>query len=127
MYISVKDAKNGRIIMIDGVACKVVEVEMSAPGKHGSAKARITGIGIFDGQKKTLLKPSGSDLESPVTTKTRAQVVSTVGDNAQLMDLDTYETYELQIPDSVKSSLKPSSEVEVLECMGKKVILRIVG
>jgi len=51
MYIPVKDVKEGRFILIDNVPCKVVEIETSAPGKHGSAKVRITAIGYLMGRR----------------------------------------------------------------------------
>ena len=127
MYVSVGDLKPGRFILIDGIPCKVVDIETSAPGKHGSAKVRITAIGIFDGSKKTLLKPSHSDVEAPVINKKKAQVVSISGGNAQLMDLESYETFDLPVPEEIKNTAKPGAEVEVLEAMGKKVILRVVG
>ncbi len=127
MYISMKDLKPGRFVMIDGVPCKVVSVDTSAPGKHGAAKMRVTAIGIFDGSKKTLLKPSDADAEAPVINKLRAQVVSVTENIAQLMDLETYETYELPIPEELKHSLKPASEVEILETMNRKAIMRVVG
>ncbi len=127
MYASAKELRIGRYLIIDDTPCKVVDIETSAPGKHGAAKMRITAIGIFDGSKKTLLKPSDGDVEVPVTTKKKAQVVSIIGQTAQLMDLDTYETYELPIPEEMKSALKPSSEVEVIEAMGKKALLRVLS
>ncbi len=127
IYIPVKDVKEGRFILIDNVPCKVVDIETSAPGKHGSAKVRITAIGIFDGQKRTLLKPSSADVEAPVITKKRAQVVSVSGNMAQLMDLESYETYELQIPEELKESIKPGAEVEVIESMNQRAISRVIG
>ncbi len=126
MYATAKEMRPGKFILIDGVPCRVVDLEMSAPGKHGSAKVRITAIGIFDSQKKTLLKPGDSDVEVPIINKKKAQVVSISGSMAQLMDLENYETYELRIPDDVKS-VAPGAEVEVLESMGRKAILRVVG
>ncbi|MGB9732638.1 MAG: translation initiation factor IF-5A [Candidatus Micrarchaeia archaeon] len=127
IYIPVKDVKEGRFILIDNVPCRVVDIETSAPGKHGSAKVRITAIGIFDGQKRTLLKPSSADVEAPVITKKRAQVVSITGNMAQLMDLESYETYEIQIPEDLRQAIKPGAEVEVIESMGQRAISRIVG
>ncbi len=122
-----KDLKVGRFVMIDGVACRVVDIETSAPGKHGAAKMRITGIGIFDGQKKTLLKPSSGDIEVPVITKKKAQVVSVTDSTAQVMDLETYETFDLPIPEDVKGSVKAGSEVEIMDSMGRKAISRVMG
>ena len=127
MYVSVGDLKTGRFLLIDGVPCKVVDIETSAPGKHGSAKVRITAIGIFDGSKKTLLKPSHSEVEAPVIGKKKAQVVSISGSSAQLMDLESYETYDLQIPEDLANNLKPGVEVEVIEAMGKRAMMRITG
>jgi len=127
MYIPVKDVKEGRFILIDNVPCKVVEIETSAPGKHGSAKVRITAIGIFDGQKRTLLKPSSADVEAPVIVKKRAQVVSITGNTVQLMDLESYETYELPIPQELMQSIKPGAEVEVIESMDQRAISRVLG
>lgn len=127
MHVSVGDLKSGRFILIDGIPCKVVDIETSAPGKHGSAKVRITAIGMFDGSKKTLLKPSHSDVEAPVIAKTKAQVVSISGTNAQLMDMESYETYDLEIPEELRAQVKAGVEVEVIEAMSKKAMTRIVG
>jgi len=37
------EIKEGSYVMIDGEPCRVVEVEKSKTGKHGSAKTRIVG------------------------------------------------------------------------------------
>jgi translation initiation factor 5A len=125
-HSSGKELKVGRYVMIDGIACKVVDIETSAPGKHGSAKMRVTAMGIFDGQKKTLLKPSDSDIEIPVIAKKKAQVVSVEGTNAQLMDLETYEVFSLPIPQELSGKLRSGIEVEVLEATGRRALSRIL-
>ena len=66
--------KSGSFIVIDGEPCRVVEVEKSKTGKHGSAKARIVGIGIFDGVKRSLIVPTSSRVEVPVVRKFSGQV-----------------------------------------------------
>jgi translation initiation factor 5A len=123
----VSDVGNGSFMMIDGVPCKVVEVETSKPGKHGSAKNRITGVGIFDGQKKTLLKPAHSYVEVPDIKKKRAQVVSINENGVQLMDLENYDMFDAIIPQELKSTIKAGCEVEVLEAIGRRIITRIIG
>ncbi len=121
-YAPAKDMRVGRYIMIEGVACRVVDIDISSPGKHGSAKMRVVALGIFDGQKKTLLAPSHSEVEVPVIAKRRAQVVSVEGDNAQIMDLETYEVFTLPIPDDLKGRLQSGSEVELLEATGRRAL-----
>jgi translation initiation factor 5A len=122
---SVKDLRVGRYILIDGIPCRVVEIETSSPGKHGSAKARITGIGMFDGQKKSLIKTSSADVEVPIITKRKAQVVSVSGATVQVMDSETFEVYDLPVTDEFKGKLEPGKEVEVMEAMGRKALSRI--
>ena len=126
-YGTMKDLKVGRFVMIDGIACRVVDIEVSAPGKHGAAKMRITGIGIFDGQKKTLLKPSSGDIEVPVITKKKAQVVFVSDTTAQVMDLESYETFDLPIPEDMKGSVKAGAEIEIMEASGRRAISRVMG
>ncbi|MEM0143128.1 MAG: translation initiation factor IF-5A [Candidatus Micrarchaeaceae archaeon] len=125
-YASMKELKIGRYVLIEDIPCKVVDIEVSSPGKHGSAKMRITAIGIFNGQKKTLLKPSDADVEVPIIDKKKAQVVSIEGDTVQLMDLNTYEVYSVPMIDEFRGKLKSGNEVEVLEAMGKRALSRIL-
>ncbi len=127
MYSSMKDVKPGKYILIDGIPCKVVELDFSSPGKHGAAKVRVTAVGLFDNQKRTLLAPSHADIEVPVIAKKKAQVVSLTETSAQLMDLENYETFDVPIPEDLKGSLKAGSEVEMVESMGKRAISRVVG
>ncbi|MDE1833322.1 MAG: translation initiation factor IF-5A [Candidatus Micrarchaeota archaeon] len=122
-----KEIKVGRYILIDGIPCKVVDIETSSPGKHGSAKMRLTGIGIFDGQKKTLLKPADADAEVPVIKKTKAQVVSVTGNNVQLMDSETFEVFELPITEEFQGKMNPGVEVELLTAMGRRALSRVLS
>ena len=126
-YSTMKEIRIGRYVLIDGIPCKVVGIDISSPGKHGAAKMRVTAIGIFDGQKKTILKPSDSDVEVPVINKKKAQVVSVEGSTAQIMDLETYEVFTLPIPEELSGKLKSGGEVELLEAMGNRAISRTVG
>ena len=120
--------KEGSYVMIDGEPCKVVEVEKSKTGKHGSAKVRIVGIGVFDNVKRTLIVPADAQVEIPIIEKFVAQVVAKVGDSWQLMDLRNYTTFEIspnQIEEDIRNKLEPGVEVEVWEIAGRRRIVRI--
>jgi len=106
----IKNCKPGSYIMIDGEACKVTSMIKSKPGKHGSAKVRLDAVGIFDDKKRNLMKPATATVEIPLIEKQRAQVISVSGDIVQLMDLQTYETFECSIPEEFKERIKPGSE-----------------
>ena len=122
---SMKEMRVGSYIMIDTIPCRIVEIETSAPGKHGSAKMRVTGIGIFDGQKKSLIKPSSADADVPTITKRKGSVVSVSENSVQIMDSVSYEVYDLPITEEFQGKLEAGKEVEILDAMGRKALSRV--
>jgi hypothetical protein len=58
--------KVGRYIVIDEEPCKIIAYSTSAPGKHGAAKARIDAKGIFDDQKRSIIKPVDAKVPIPI-------------------------------------------------------------
>lgn len=125
IFASAKELKEGKFVLVDDVPCKVVSIDSSKPGKHGAAKMRVTAIGVFDGQKKTLLVPSDADVEVPIIERQTAQIVALNGTVAQLMDTTTFETYELEVPEEYRANAAAGKEAEVMAAMGKRSITRI--
>jgi translation initiation factor 5A len=121
--------KEGSYIVIDGEPCKVVEVEKSKPGKHGSAKVRLTGISIFTGSKKSVIGTVDTHIEIPMIDKRSAQVISTTPTSVQLMDLQSFEVTESPNPTEpeLQGKLQAGSEVEVWAVLGKNKIMRVKG
>lgn len=91
----------GNYVMIEGEPCEVRSVSMSSPGKHGSAKAKIKARGVFDEKDRHLTKPGDSMMMQPDVSKKFGQIVSKDGNIAQVMDMDTYETEEMELPDDL--------------------------
>ncbi|WP_456327428.1 translation initiation factor IF-5A [Archaeoglobus sp.] len=119
----VRQLKEGGYIVIDDEPCEIVSISVSKSGKHGAAKARIEAIGLFDGQKRSIVQPVTAKVYVPIVERKRAQVLSVVGDVAQLMDLETYETFELQIPEELKDKIEPGKEIVYIESLGKRKIV----
>jgi translation initiation factor 5A len=108
------DLSSGSYVMIDDEPCEVRSVSMSSPGKHGSAKAKIKARGVFDGKDRHITKPGDSMMMSPDIEKKEGQIVSIDGDIAQVMDMDTYETGEMQMPDDLDVSENDTIEYWVI-------------
>lgn len=121
----VRELKVGRYVNIDGEPCKITSISTSKPGKHGEAKSRIEAIGIFDGQKRSIVHPQKHKVQVPMIDKRSAQVISIEGDEVQLMDLETYETFHLPVPEEFRDSLEAGKEVLYLVAMGKMKITRV--
>ena len=123
--MEVRELKEGRYMVIDDEPCKISSISTSKPGKHGEAMARIEAIGIFDGNKKSVVYPVKHKVQVPIIDKRTAQIVSIMGAEVQLMDLETYEMFHLPITDDVKDDLKPGSEILYLITMDRKKITRV--
>ena len=120
----VRTLRVNRYMIIDEEPCKIMSISTSKPGKHGEAKARIEAIGIFDRQKRSVVHPVKHKIHVPLIDKRNAQVLALMGENVQLMDLETYETFEMPIPDEFKEQLQPGKEISYLEALGRKKITR---
>jgi len=119
--VEVRDLDEGSYVMIDDVACKINAYSTAKPGKHGSAKARVEAEGVFDGKKRNLSQPVDAKIRVPIINRKQGQVVSTSGDEAQVMDLETFDTFTLALPDGV--SMEPDDEIEYLEMEEQRKIV----
>ena len=123
--VEVKTLKVGKYVILGGEASKIVGIQTSSPGKHGAAKARVDAVGIFDKQKRTLVKPVDAKVDVPMIDKRAAQVLALMGANVQLMDLESYETFDVPIPEDLKDNLAEGVEVGYIIAMGHKKLMRI--
>lgn len=121
----VRQLREGGYVVIDDEPCEIISISVSKPGKHGAAKARIDAIGIFDLQKRSIVEPVTAKIYIPLVERKRAQVLSIAKENAQLMDLSTFETFELPIPEEMKDKISAGKEVIYIESLGKRKIERM--
>jgi len=122
----VRELKVGRYVLIDNEPCKIMSISTSKPGKHGEAKARIDAVGIFDEQKRSVVHPVKHKIGVPIIDKRSAQILALMGsDVVQLMDMETYETFEMPVPEDLKGQLEPGKEILYLQAMGKRKITRV--
>jgi translation initiation factor 5A len=120
---SVKSLKPGKYCVIDGEPCKVLSVSISAPGKHGGAKARLDAVGIFDERKRSIVKPADTEIDVPIVEKKSAQVVAITGDMGQFMDMETYETFDMKIPEELKGKIQQGSETVYWIILDRKLLV----
>ena len=117
----VRDLDEGSYVMIDDAPCKINSYSTAKPGKHGSAKARVEAVGVFDGKKRSLSQPVDAKIWIPIINRKQGQVVSVQNGDAQVMDLDTYDTFTMRVPEDV--SLSPDDEIEYLEMEEQRKIV----
>ncbi|MBR9677700.1 MAG: translation initiation factor IF-5A [Nanoarchaeota archaeon] len=117
--------KKGSYIMIEGQPCQITEINRSAPGKHGHAKFRITGVGIISKNKRIIVIAGGKRVESPIIEKKNGQVLSITENNAQIMNSESFEVFEIEIPDEFKTRVSEGSQIVFMDLgeFGKKIVV----
>ncbi len=127
--VELGDLRVGSYVIVDDEPCRITSYTKSKPGKHGSAKARVVAIGVFDGAKRSLVKPVSAQVEVPIIGKRGAQVIALLPASVQLMDLETYDVFEAPTPEDeeLRSKLASGVEVEYWRILGKIKIMRTKG
>ena len=123
--VLISSFKKGNYVVLDGVACVVTDTQVSRPGKHGHAKVRLTAVGIIDNKKREVVLPGHDTLDAPIIEKKNAQVLSINGDVANVMDLNSYETFDLKIPDKLKDDCKEGSQVVYWEILNDRMMEQV--
>lgn len=123
--VQVTGLKPGRYVVIDGIACKINKIDTSKPGKHGHAKCRIEAVGIIRGEKKVVVLPGHDKLDSPVIEKKSAQVLSISENTASVMDEETFETFDLEIPDELQGKVQEGTKVLYWIVLDERVMMEL--
>ncbi len=113
--------KEGRYVVVDDEPCKIQSISISKPGKHGAAKARLDVVGIFDGQKRSVVSPTSSTVYAPIVERKTGQILTIAGNVVTFMDMKDFNNFELIIEDEhVLASFQPAQEVQYIESLGKR-------
>ena len=124
-FASASSMKEGSNIVIDGAACRVVSLQISRPGKHGHAKIRLEAVGLIDEKKRVIVMPGHDNVEVPIIEKKSAQVLSIANNVANVMDSETYETFDLAVPEGLRGQITGGSNILYWQILGDKVMKQV--
>ncbi|MBW2963188.1 translation initiation factor IF-5A [Candidatus Woesearchaeota archaeon] len=117
--------QKGDTVLMDGEPCRVTSVQISRPGKHGHAKVRMEGVGLIDEKKRVIVLPGHDKMEVPIIDKKSAQVLSINDDMANVMDMETYETFDLKIPEELKDQVVAGGQIVYWKIMSYKILKQV--
>ncbi|MFW9818391.1 MAG: translation initiation factor IF-5A [Candidatus Thorarchaeota archaeon] len=132
----IQKLKTGQYIMVDEEPCIIKSTERSKSGKHGHAKVRVVCVGMFDNNKRSLTIPSGHMVDIPEITKGNAQINFIEDRSINVMDLESYESFDVAWPqdEELKKKLKElqanpklisTTQIEYWQLAGKTLINRV--
>jgi translation initiation factor 5A len=122
---SVGTLQKGNYVIIDGIACRVVDTQTSKPGKHGHAKVRVIAAGLLDGRKREVVMPGHDNIDVPIIEKKNAQILSISENMANVMDAETYETFDIEIPEEMKEDAKEGKQILYWQILEQKVMKQV--
>ncbi|MCH8329470.1 MAG: translation initiation factor IF-5A, partial [Nanoarchaeota archaeon] len=82
-------------------------------------------VGIVDEKKRIVVMPGHDNVEVPIIEKKSAQVLSIQGDTANVMDSETYETFDLKIPEELKDEVVEGVNVMYWVILDDKVMKQV--
>ena len=132
----IQKLKAGQYIMVDEEPCQIKSTERSKSGKHGHAKVRVVCVGMFDNNKRSLTIPSGHMVDVPEINKGNAQINFIEDASINIMDLESYESLDVDWPQDEDSKKKlkdlqahpdkiSNTQVEYWQLAGKTLINRV--
>ena len=121
------EVKKGMIVLLKGFPCKVVEMTTSKTGKHGHAKANITGVDIFTGKKCQDISPTSHNMAAPFVTVTNWMITDVSDDGfASLMNEGGETREDLKLPDQDSPDPELGSKIRELLASAEKDVFVVV-
>lgn len=118
--------REGNYAIIEDSPCLVRRVDISKTGKHGASKVRLEAVGIIDGKKRVVVMPGHERVGIPLVEKKRGQILSISNGVASVMDLDTFESFDMKISDDIGEGLNEGDTIEYWDVDGVKIVKRRV-
>ena len=122
--IDATEAKVGTNITLEGETYTVKKMDVSKTGKHGHAKVRLEAVNIMNDNKKVFVVPGHERFDVPQINKRKGQVL-TIADKVSIMDLESFETLEINCPENLRSQIHENSNDEYWEINGQMIIKRV--
>jgi len=112
----------GNYAIIEGLPCIIKSIQISKTGKHGHAKCRIEAVSVINEQKKIIVVPGHEKIEVPIIEKKNGQLLSITNNMANVMDSETFETFDIPISDELKETLKEGDQIQYWIVMNQRIL-----
>ena len=119
--------KKGSYMVFDNRPCKVVGYSTAKTGKHGHAKAKITGIDIFTGKKYEDSVPTSHTVNVPNIKRSAYTALDVDGDGyLTLMDKQGATRQDIKLPDDTEEDQKLSERIKEALIEGREIVLTVL-
>jgi translation initiation factor 5A len=95
--------RKGGFIMLHGEPCRIKQLNWASPGKHGSGKIRVVGMGVFDNRHREEIVGSQDNAPVPMIEKPTLLLVDLEDDYMVVMTEAGKERTDLRLSRDVLS------------------------
>ena len=118
----------GDLVMIKGHPCRVVAFSTAKTGKHGSAKAMITGIDIFTANKYECTFSTSDNVDAPIVKRLEYTLINIEDDGFVTLLDDNGETKEdIKLPEEEWLKEIADKAREIFTEGTKECIVSVIG
>ena len=119
--------KKGSFMVFEGRPCKVVGYTTAKTGKHGHAKAKITGIDIFNGKKYEDSVPTSHTVNVPNIKRSAFTALDVDADGyLTLMDKQGNTRQDIRMPDETDDDKKLADRIREALNEGKEITVTVM-
>jgi len=120
--VEIRTLKVGRFCVVDEEAYKILSISKSKPGKHGSAKARLSLESIFTGKKISHVGTVTDSINVPMIEKGTAMVTHI--DNGEVHAMNMRDHSMMILPMEEDMEIDAGKEIMWMEALGLFKIIR---
>ena len=125
--VSAGDLHKGQLVMIKDRPCKIMGYSTAKVGKHGSAKAMITGIDLFTAQKYECTYSTGDTVDAPIVKRLEVQLIDLQDDGFCSLMLENGDIKEdIQLPADEWLKDVASKIKEMFEAGDKEILVTVL-
>jgi len=120
--------KGGHVILKEK-PCKIIEISVSKTGKHGHAKAAITGIDIFTGKKLEDATPCSHNMSVPNVDRVEYPLLMVDGEEGAVSALDGGDTKDdLNLPTDASGAREQPICDDLIKAFddGKEIVITVM-
>ena len=119
--------KKGSYMVFENRPCKVVAYSTAKTGKHGHAKAKITGIDIFTGKKYEDSVPTSHTVLVPNIKRSQFTALDVDADGyLTLMTKEGQTRQDVKLPDDTDEDQKLSERIREALTEGREIVLTVL-
>ena len=122
--ISTSDFRKGMKVEFKGEPCEIVDFQHVKMGRGGAiVRTKLKNLKTGAVLEETFR--SGEKLDPPGLEEKSMQYLYSQDELYYFMDMETYETFNIAIPEEFEGELEPGKEIQYLEALGRRKITRV--